>query len=54
MDADLASRFLANARRRLGIGLHLSVYLAALEDQLVRHRSSSAPAAASPRKGTRP
>jgi len=54
LDADLASRFLANARRRLGIGLHLSVYLAALEDQLVRHRSSSAPAAASPRKGTRP
>ena len=54
LDADMVSRFLANARRRLGIGLHLSVYLAALEDQLVRHRSTTTPETASPRKGVRP
>jgi transposase InsO family protein len=40
LDADLTGRLLANARRRLGIGLHISVYLTALEDQLVRHRSA--------------
>jgi len=54
LDSDLVSGFLANARRRLGVGLHLSVYLAALEDQLVRHRGVAAPAAATPRKGARP
>jgi len=40
LDADLTGQLLANARRRLGVGLHLSVYLTALEDQLVRRRSA--------------
>ena len=40
LDADLTGRLLANARRRLGVGLHLSIYLTALEDQLVRQRST--------------
>ena len=42
LDSEMVSRFLAHARRRLGLGLHLSEYLAALEDQLVRHRSAPA------------
>ena len=50
MDADLTDRLLANARRRLGVGLHLSVYLAALEDQLVRQRSAPAEASKTRRK----
>lgn len=40
MDADLTARLLANVRRRLGPGLHLSVYLTSLEEQLVRQRSA--------------
>jgi transposase InsO family protein len=44
LDADLTGRLLANARRRLGVGLHLSVYLSALEDPLVRQRSAPADA----------
>jgi hypothetical protein len=47
MEVDLTGRLLANARRRLGVGLHLSVYLAALEDQLVRQRSALAEASQS-------
>jgi len=57
LEADLTGRFLANARRRLGVGLHLSVYLTALEDPLVRQRSAPAqPAkpARKPKQGVQP
>lgn len=39
IDADSARTALDRARRRLGQGLHLRVYLDALEDQLVRART---------------
>jgi len=62
LEADLSGRLLANARRRLGVGLHLSVYLTALEDQLVRHRSApsdtpkgkSQPRSKKPPQGAKP
>jgi hypothetical protein len=39
IDADVARTALDRARRRLGEGLHLRVYLDALEDHLVRART---------------
>ena len=47
MDLDSTGRILGSAQRRLGVGLHLSVYLQALEDQLVRGRSTPKEAAPS-------
>lgn len=52
LDLDLTTRFLASALRRLGPGLHLSVYLKDLEEPLLRLRST--PKAITPGKAAKP
>ena len=52
LDPDSARRILDGAHRRLGPGLHLSIYLKTLEDQVVRTRAAvNTPV---PTKGTKP
>lgn len=49
-----AQRALAGSRRRLGPGLHLSVYLQALENQVVRTRAHPSPPKTATQKGAQP
>lgn len=49
-----AQRSLEGVKRRLGPGLHLSVYLQSLESQVVRARANPSPAKLTPPKGTKP
>lgn len=54
LEPDTVRRVTEGTRRRLGTGLHLSVYLQALEDQVVRARAHSSPAKPVTPKGTQP